>query len=53
MTAKGAKVAKPDLAPFRASVASVYDKAKEKYGAAEVETLMKEAEAIRKANPMK
>jgi TRAP-type transport system periplasmic protein len=53
MTAKGAKVAKPDLAPFRTSVASVYDKAKEKYGAAEVETLMKEAEAIRNANPAK
>jgi len=53
MTAKGAKVSKPDLAEFRKSVASVYGKAKEKFGASEVETLMKEAEAIRAANPVK
>lgn len=53
MVAKGAKVSSPDLSGFRKAVAPVYDKAKEKYGAAEVESLMKEAEAIRTANPAK
>jgi len=53
MAAKGAKISSPDMSAFRKAVASVYDKAKEKYGAAEVETLMKEAEAIRTANPAK
>ena len=53
MAAKGAKIAKPELSAFRKAVAPVYDKAKEKYGAAEVETLLKEAEAIRAANPAK
>jgi TRAP-type transport system periplasmic protein len=53
MAAKGAKIAKPDLTAFRKAVAPVYDKAKEKFGAAEVETLLKDAEAIRAANPAK
>ncbi len=53
MKTKGAKIAKPDLAPFRKSVASVYDKAKEKYGPAEVDALLQDADTIRKANPVK
>jgi TRAP-type C4-dicarboxylate transport system substrate-binding protein len=53
MAAKGAKVSKPELGAFRKTVLPVYDKAKEKYGAAEVEALIKEAEAIRSANPAK
>ncbi len=53
MAAKGAKIAKPELSAFRKAVAPVYDKAKEKFGAAEVETLLKDAEAIRAANPAK
>ena len=49
MAAKGAKInAKPDLAAFRASVQPAYAKAQEKYGA-DVEVVMKEAEAIRKS----
>lgn len=53
MAGKGAKISTPDLSTFRKAVASVYDKAKEKYGTAEVDALMKEAEAIRAANPAK
>ena len=50
MESKGAKIGRPDLAPFRAAVAPTYAKAKEKYGA-EVETMLAEAEAVRKASP--
>ena len=53
MAAKGAKIAKPVLAPFVKAVEPVYVKAKEKYGVAEVDALLTEAEAIRKANPAK
>jgi tripartite ATP-independent transporter DctP family solute receptor len=49
MTAKGAKVnAKPDVAAFRKAVQPVYAKAREKYGA-DVDVLLKDAEAVRKA----
>ena len=49
MAAKGAKInAKPNLAAFRAAVQPVYAKAREKYGA-EVDTFLKDAEAVRKA----
>jgi tripartite ATP-independent transporter DctP family solute receptor len=47
MTAKGAKVARPDLAAFRTSVQPAYAKAKEKYGA-EVDAFLKDAEGVRK-----
>ncbi len=50
MTAKGAKVAKPDIAPFRAAVNSVYDKAREAYGK-DVDEVLASADAIRKALP--
>jgi tripartite ATP-independent transporter DctP family solute receptor len=50
MESKGAKIGRPDLAPFRAAVAPTYAKAKEKYGA-DVDTMLAEAEAVRKALP--
>ena len=52
MTAKGAKVARPALAPFRDSVKPAYAKAKEKYGA-DVDAILADAEAVRKAVPAK
>jgi TRAP-type C4-dicarboxylate transport system substrate-binding protein len=52
MTAKGAKVARPNLAPFRDAVKPVYAKAKEKYGA-DVDHFIADAEAVRKALPAK
>ena len=52
MTAKGAKVARPALAPFRDSVKPAYAKAKEKYGA-DVDAFLADAEAVRKAVPAK
>jgi len=50
MTAKGAKVSKPNIAPFRESVKSVYDKAKDTYGK-DVTEVLSAAEAIRKSTP--
>ncbi|MEP6972185.1 MAG: TRAP transporter substrate-binding protein, partial [Betaproteobacteria bacterium] len=50
MTAKGAKVARPNLALFRDAVKPVYAKAKEKYGA-DVDQFVADAEAVRKALP--
>jgi len=52
MTAKGAKVARPALEPFRESVKPAYAKAKEKYGA-DVDAFLADAEAVRKALPAK
>jgi TRAP-type C4-dicarboxylate transport system substrate-binding protein len=52
MTAKGAKVARPPLEPFRKSVQPAYAKAKEKYGA-DVDQVLAEAAGIRKALPAK
>ncbi|MGZ9031331.1 MAG: TRAP transporter substrate-binding protein [Burkholderiaceae bacterium] len=52
MASKGAKVARPALAPFRDSVKPAYVKAKEKYGA-DVDAILADAEAIRKAVPAK
>ncbi len=52
MTAKGAKVARPNLAPFRDAVKPAYAKAKEKYGA-DVDQFIADAEAVRKALPAK
>jgi tripartite ATP-independent transporter DctP family solute receptor len=51
MTAKGAKVAKPAIAPFREAVKPVYDKAREAFGAAAVDSMLADCEAIRRANP--
>ncbi len=49
MASKGAKInAKPNMAAFRSAVQPVYAKAREKYGA-DVDTFMKDAEAVRKA----
>jgi serine/threonine protein phosphatase PrpC len=50
MESKGAKIGRPELTPFRAAVAPTYARAKEKYGA-DVDTMLAEAEAIRKALP--
>lgn len=52
MTSKGAKVAKPKIEPFREAVKSVYEKARGVYGA-DVDKVLAEAEAIRKALPAK
>ena len=51
MQSKGARVARPPIDPFRAAVASVYDKARETYGKDVVDTLLADAETIRKAMP--
>ena len=50
MESKGAKIGRPNLAPFRESVQPAYVKAKEKYGA-DVETVLGEADAVRKSTP--
>jgi TRAP-type C4-dicarboxylate transport system substrate-binding protein len=49
MAARGAKVTSPSLEPFRAAVKPVYAKASEKYGKAEVDEFLADAEAVRKA----
>jgi tripartite ATP-independent transporter DctP family solute receptor len=48
MQAKGAKIASPNLAPFRTAVQPAYAKAKEKYGA-DVDAILADADAVRKA----
>jgi hypothetical protein len=49
MMAKGAKVNRtPDIAAFRKSVESVYARAREKFGAADVDTVLAETAEIRK-----
>jgi tripartite ATP-independent transporter DctP family solute receptor len=52
MEAKGAKILRPNIEPFRAAVQPVYAKAKEAYGQ-DVDQLLAEAQAIRKALPAK
>ena len=52
MQSKGAKIGRPNLAPFRESVQPAYAKAKEKYGA-DVDQVLAEADALRKAMPAK
>ncbi len=52
MQAKGAKIGRPGLAPFRESVQPAYAKAKEKYGA-DVDAILADADAIRKSTPAK
>jgi tripartite ATP-independent transporter DctP family solute receptor len=53
MESRGAKIARPSLEPFRAAVQPVYVKARDKYGASDVDTFLKDAEAVRKAVPAK
>jgi len=52
MTSKGAKIARPSLAAFREAVKPVYAKAQAKYGA-DVDEFLADAEAVRKALPIK
>ncbi len=52
MTAKGAKIARPAVGPFREAAQSVYAKAREKYGA-DVDQFIADADAVRKALPAK
>jgi TRAP-type transport system periplasmic protein len=47
MTAKGAVIAKPDLAAWRKASESVYDRARAEYGKDAVDQILKEAAAIR------
>ena len=47
----GAKVSVPEIGPFRDAVATVYDKAREVYGADEVDKLLDDATAIREKLP--
>ncbi len=53
MADKGAKIARPALEPFRQAVQPAYAKAKEKYGAENVDAILKDADAVRKALPAK
>jgi TRAP-type C4-dicarboxylate transport system substrate-binding protein len=50
MAAEGAIITTPDLAPFKAAVATVYEQARGVYGE-EVDKVLAEAEAIRTALP--
>lgn len=52
MTAKGAKIARPAVGPFREAAQGVYAKAREKYGA-DVDQFIADADAVRKAMPAK
>lgn len=52
MEAKGAKINRPAIGPFRDSVKPVYEKAREVYGK-DVDAILADAEAIRKAVPAK
>jgi TRAP-type transport system periplasmic protein len=51
MTSKGAQVARPVIGPFREAVKPVYDKAREAFGAAVVDGMLADCEAIRNSNP--
>jgi tripartite ATP-independent transporter DctP family solute receptor len=50
MEGRGARINRPDIAPFRAAVQSVYTRAREVYGA-DVDAILAEADAIRRARP--
>jgi TRAP-type transport system periplasmic protein len=50
MTSKGAIVSKPDLSVWRKACESVYDRARQEYGAEAVNQMQKEAAAIRSAS---
>lgn len=51
MEEAGAKISTPEIGPFRDAVATVYDKAREVYGAEEVDKILADAKAIRDAMP--
>ena len=53
MTSKGAKVTNPSADPFRKAVQPVYGKARDKYGAVNVDAFLADAAAVRKALPVK
>ena len=50
LAAGGATIITPEIGPFREAVASVYDKAREVYGAEVVDAVLADAEALRAAN---
>jgi len=50
MEAKGAKVSRPDIGPWREVVKPVYAKAREKYGT-DVDAILADADTVRKAVP--
>lgn len=50
MEGRGARVARPDIAPWRAAVQPVYQRARGAYGA-EVDALLAEAETVRRERP--
>ncbi len=52
MTAKGAKVSRPNIGPWREAVKPVYVEAKAKYGA-DVDAILADADVMRKALPAK
>jgi TRAP-type transport system periplasmic protein len=52
MQSKGARIGRPALGPFRDAVQPAYARAREKYGA-DVDVLLADAEAVRKALPAK
>jgi tripartite ATP-independent transporter DctP family solute receptor len=51
MTAKGARVARPAIEPFREAVKIVYDRARGDFGAPDVDVMLTACEAIRRASP--
>ena len=53
MASKGAKISTPLSEPFRRAVQPVYSQAREKFGAADVNAFLADAEAVRKALPVK
>ena len=50
MAGKGAKISRPNIEPWRTVVKPVYEQAKAKYGA-DVDAMLADAEAVRKASP--
>ena len=52
MESRGAKIARPNLGPWREAVKPVFEQARAKYGA-DVDGILADAEAVRKALPAK
>jgi tripartite ATP-independent transporter DctP family solute receptor len=53
MASKGAKIVSPAMGPFLKAVEPVYGKARDKYGAADVDAFLADCAAVRKALPVK
>jgi tripartite ATP-independent transporter DctP family solute receptor len=53
MASKGAKISTPSMESFRKAVQPVYGKAREKFGAADVDAFLADVAAVRKALPVK